>query len=115
MPGKFHIFIQYIIYVQREYTITQTEMIMLGSITSSYMTLIIRYLGYSLLGAFFPISRIIYAMAQDGLLFKILGKIHKKYETPVIATIFSGLVTGNFFLYAHQCYLGVILLVTLLD
>lgn len=39
-------------------------------------------------------SRIPYAMAGDGLLPKIFAKKHPKYETPYIALIVQGIVTG---------------------
>lgn len=48
----------------------------------------------SLLGAMFPLPRVIYAMANDGLIFKFFAKIHPKTQTPLIATIFSGLFVG---------------------
>lgn len=49
----------------------------------------------SLLGALFPLPRIIYSMAQDGLLFRSLGKIHPKYKVPVIGSIIAAFLTGN--------------------
>jgi len=51
-------------------------------------------LGASLFGGLFPLPRIIYAMAQDGLLFEWLGKVHPKYKTPFVGTIVSGFITG---------------------
>ncbi|KAG5878362.1 hypothetical protein JTB14_008722 [Gonioctena quinquepunctata] len=48
----------------------------------------------SLFGAMFPLPRIIYAMADDGLVFKFLGKISPKFRTPVIGTLLEGLLTG---------------------
>lgn len=39
----------------------------------------------------FPLPRVLYAMAQDGILYKILRRVHPKTQTPVIATILSGL------------------------
>lgn len=33
-------------------------------------------------------------MANDGLVFKILGKVHPKFKTPFVGTILAGLFTG---------------------
>ena len=35
----------------------------------------------------FPLPRVVYAMADDGLIFKSLASINEKTQTPVIATI----------------------------
>lgn len=43
----------------------------------------------------FPLPRIIYAMASDGLLFQFMGKIHPKFQTPFLGTLLAGLFTGN--------------------
>uniref|UniRef100_A0A6P7GJA4 High affinity cationic amino acid transporter 1-like isoform X1 n=1 Tax=Diabrotica virgifera virgifera TaxID=50390 RepID=A0A6P7GJA4_DIAVI len=48
----------------------------------------------SLFGAMFPLPRIIFAMASDGLVFKFLGKINPRFQTPVIGTILAGVLTG---------------------
>ncbi|XP_069056581.1 cationic amino acid transporter 2 isoform X1 [Pleurodeles waltl] len=47
-------------------------------------------LSTSLLGSIFPMPRVIYAMAEDGLLFKSLAQINAKTKTPVLATLSSG-------------------------
>jgi len=51
-------------------------------------------LSTSLLGAMFPLPRVIYAMASDGVIFRWLGQIHPKFQTPFWATLLSGFVTG---------------------
>lgn len=59
----------------------------------------------SLLGAMFPLPRIIYAMANDGIVFKKLGSIHPWTQTPLIATILSGLLSGKLNAYQYECTL----------
>lgn len=50
---------------------------------------------FSLLGSIFPMPRVIYAMASDGLLFTCLAKINPKTKTPLVATLSSGAVAGE--------------------
>ncbi|XP_073685225.1 high affinity cationic amino acid transporter 1 isoform X2 [Garra rufa] len=47
-------------------------------------------LSTSLLGAMFPMPRVIWAMADDGLLFKFMTGINERTKTPIHATITAG-------------------------
>lgn len=48
----------------------------------------------AMFGSMFPMPRVIYAMAQDGLVFRQLAQIWSRTGAPGIATIGSGLAAG---------------------
>ncbi|CAF0949667.1 unnamed protein product, partial [Brachionus calyciflorus] len=44
----------------------------------------------------FPMPRIVYSMASDGLIFQFFGKILPRFKTPYVASIFAGVCAGTF-------------------
>ncbi|MBN3326752.1 S7A14 protein, partial [Atractosteus spatula] len=48
----------------------------------------------SLLGSLFPMPRVIYAMAGDGLLFRFLAHVSTYTETPAVACVVSGFLAA---------------------
>ncbi|EPQ13918.1 Cationic amino acid transporter 3 [Myotis brandtii] len=51
-------------------------------------------LSTSLLGSMFPMPRVIYAMVEDGLVFRVLARIHSGTRTPIVATVVSGIIAA---------------------
>ncbi|CAG2116716.1 unnamed protein product, partial [Medioppia subpectinata] len=52
-------------------------------------------LSTSLLGAMFPLPRVLYSMASDGVIFRFLATVHPKFKTPLLATGISGVFAGG--------------------
>ena len=50
----------------------------------------------------FPMPRVIYAMAEDGILFRKLAEVSEKTKTPIIATAVSGALAGNSYLFKKE-------------
>lgn len=48
----------------------------------------------SLMGSMFPLPRIVYALSNDGLIFKWMGAISPRFQTPMYGTMFVGTLTG---------------------
>lgn len=44
----------------------------------------------SLLGAMFPLPRVLYAMSSDGLIYRVFRNVNERTKTPLNATIISG-------------------------
>ncbi|XP_014206717.1 cationic amino acid transporter 2 [Copidosoma floridanum] len=51
-------------------------------------------LSVSMFGSMFPMPRIVYAMAQDGLIFRQLSQVFPLTGTPVLATLTSGVAAA---------------------
>jgi amino acid transporter len=53
---------------------------------------------FDLTGSFsfwqFPLPRVLYAMANDGIIYKFMKRVHPKTQTPLIATILSGFLAA---------------------
>ncbi|XP_077578312.1 high affinity cationic amino acid transporter 1-like [Stigmatopora nigra] len=52
-------------------------------------------LSTSLLGAMFPMPRVVWAMAEDGLLFGFLRNVNERTKTPLVATVLSGFIAAT--------------------
>ncbi|KAL1413910.1 hypothetical protein MTO96_007959 [Rhipicephalus appendiculatus] len=55
----------------------------------------------SMLGSMFPMPRVVYAMAKDGLIFRALSKVWPVTETPAFATLLLGRSHG-YRLHRHE-------------
>jgi len=48
----------------------------------------------SVMGSIFPLPRGLYAMAQDGLVFRFLGSVNRWTDTPLLATWICGFLVA---------------------
>lgn len=80
----------HVIFLDCDYTYTLCFFLL------AYMRIIISFAFYlrSLFGAMFPLPRIIYAMASDGVIFRFLGTVNARFRAPVVGTLLAGLLTG---------------------
>lgn len=51
---------------------------------------------FSMIGTLFPLPRILYSMASDGLLFNIFSKVDTRTKTPFWGTLICGFFAGKY-------------------
>lgn len=49
-------------------------------------------LSTSFVGGFLPLPRILYAMARDGVIYRVLAVVSKRFKVPIVATIIGGIL-----------------------
>lgn len=72
---------------------------------NNYVSIQFEIFPYSLLGAIFPLPRILYSMANDGLIFNFLAKINARTKTPLISTVICGVFAGKIISFLSGCQL----------
>ncbi|CAG2110549.1 unnamed protein product, partial [Medioppia subpectinata] len=48
----------------------------------------------SLMGTMYPLTRVLYAMGSDRVIFGFFSRVHRKLKTPHLATLFAGIFSG---------------------
>lgn len=51
-------------------------------------------LSASLMGAIYPLPRVLYSMSVDGLIFKFFSNVNERTKVPIMGTLCSGLLAG---------------------
>jgi len=49
-------------------------------------------LSTSFVGGFLPLPRILYAMARDGVIYRIMAVVSRRFKVPIVATIIGGIL-----------------------
>lgn len=49
-------------------------------------------LSTSFVGGFLPLPRILYAMARDGVIYRVMAVVSKRFKVPIVATIIGGIL-----------------------
>lgn len=52
----------------------------------------------------FMAPRIIYSLANDGLIFKFLGNVWPRFKTPAPAAVTCGLIAGEHKIFSFICF-----------
>ena len=52
----------------------------------------------------FPLPRVVYSIASDGLIFKFLSRVLEKLKTPALATIITGSLTGTYIYFENTLF-----------
>ncbi|CAG2102997.1 unnamed protein product [Medioppia subpectinata] len=51
-------------------------------------------LSTALLGAMYPLPRVLYSMGSDGVIFRFMAIVHPRFKTPIYATLLSGILAS---------------------
>ena len=72
-----------------------------GAVWATYIVGVSSFMSFStsILAVAFVVARTVYSMANDGLLFKILGKVNPKTQTPICANLTCGILASVLVLF----------------
>lgn len=93
---------------------TDSAAAVLGRLGTSFVGALVMLSTFgSLNGSTLSDPRVFYAMAEDGLFFRAVGRVHKRFETPYIAVVFISVIAiiyvmlRNFMQLAEAYVLGI--------